>query len=136
MRLRAFWYHRQLALIKRRYYRTHSWLWHSCRRILKLLRMIMTGGNRVFVFVPCGRRNRDTDPPGHAAVIVTVFLLKEETSMEQIIKHFTPAMAAFAVGVLLIGILVAILSSNGVVAEQMNKIITGFFEAASAQLPA
>ena len=44
MRLRAFWYHRQLALIKRRYYRTHSWLWHSCRRILKLLRMIMTGG--------------------------------------------------------------------------------------------
>ena len=92
--------------------------------------------NRVFVFVPCGRRNRNTDPPGHAAVIVTVFLLKEETSMEQIIKHFTPAMAAFAVGVLLIGILVAVLSSNGVVAEQMNKIITGFFEAASAQLPA
>ena len=82
------------------------------------------------------RRNRDTDPSGHAAVIVTVFLLKEETSMEQIIKHFTPAMAAFAVGVLLIGILVAVLSSNGVVAEQMNKIITGFFEAASAQLPA
>ena len=92
--------------------------------------------NRVFVFVPCGRRNRDTDPPGHEAVIVTVFLLKEETSIEQIIKHFTPAMAAFAVGVLLIGILVAVLSSNGVVAEQMNKIITGFFEAASAQLPA
>lgn len=55
--------------------------------------------------------------------------------MEQIIKHFTPAMAAFAVGVLLIGILVVIMSSNGVVANEMNKIITEFFEAASAQLP-
>lgn len=44
MRLRAFWYRRQLALIKRKYYRTHSWLWHSCRRIFRLLQMIMTGG--------------------------------------------------------------------------------------------
>lgn len=56
--------------------------------------------------------------------------------MEQIIKHFTPAMAAFAVGVLLIGILVAILASDGVVASEMNKIITSFFDAAHAQLPA
>lgn len=56
--------------------------------------------------------------------------------MEQIIKHFTPAMTAFAVGVLLIGILVAVLASDGVVAQEMNKIITGFFQAASAQMPA
>lgn len=56
--------------------------------------------------------------------------------MEQIIKHFTPAMAAFAVGILLIGILVVVLASDGVVASEMNKIITGFFEAASAQMPA
>ncbi|MEE1250823.1 MAG: hypothetical protein UHU19_16580 [Lachnospiraceae bacterium] len=55
--------------------------------------------------------------------------------MEQIIKHFTPAMAAFAVGILLIGILVAVLASDGIVASEINEIITGFFEAASAQMP-
>ena len=52
--------------------------------------------------------------------------------MEQIIKHFTPAMAAFAVGIILIGILVVVLSSDGIVAAE---IIMGFFEAASAQIP-
>lgn len=91
--------------------------------------------NRVFIIVPCGRWSGDADPSCYAAVVVTVFLLEEEKSMEQIIKHFTPAMAAFAVGVLLIGILVAVLASDGVVAQQMNKIITDFFTAASAQLP-
>ena len=55
--------------------------------------------------------------------------------MEQIIKHFTPAMAAFAVGILLIGILVVVLSSDGTVAAEINEIIMGFFEAASAQIP-
>ena len=55
--------------------------------------------------------------------------------MEQIIKHFTPAMAAFAVGILLIGNLVAVLSSDGTVASEITQIISGFFEAASAQMP-
>lgn len=44
--------------------------------------------------------------------------------MEQIIKHFTPAMAAFACGVLLIGIFVVILAVDGPVAHQMTTFIS------------
>lgn len=44
MRLRAFWYRRQLVHVKRRAYRTHSRFWHSCRIFGKMLQKIMTGG--------------------------------------------------------------------------------------------
>ena len=44
--------------------------------------------------------------------------------MEQIIKHFSPALIALAVGLLLVGIMIAILATDGPVAQAFETGIT------------
>lgn len=53
--------------------------------------------------------------------------------MDQIVKHFTPAMAAYVVGILLIGILVALCSQNGVVGQQITNFLTTIIQNMTTQ---
>jgi len=55
--------------------------------------------------------------------------------MDQIVKHFTPAMAAYVVGILLIGILVFLCSKDGAVGLQIQSFLTSVISHMTSQLP-
>ncbi len=55
--------------------------------------------------------------------------------MDQIIKHFTPALTALSVGLLLIGIFAAILATNGPVAQAFTNCITSALTSLQNAMP-
>lgn len=55
--------------------------------------------------------------------------------MEQIIKHFTPALTALAIGLLLIGIFVTILATNGPVAQAFETAMTSALTSLQNAMP-
>lgn len=55
--------------------------------------------------------------------------------MDQIIKHFTPALTALCVGLLMIGIFAALLTSNGPVAQAFQNCITSALTSLQNAMP-
>lgn len=55
--------------------------------------------------------------------------------MEQIIKHYAPAIIAILVSVLLGAILAGLLTTDGIVATQFQNALTTFFTKMSGMMP-
>lgn len=55
--------------------------------------------------------------------------------MEQIVKHFTPALTALAVGLLLIAIFAALLTTNGPIAQAFENCITSALTSLQNAMP-